>query len=437
MEKSLKRKSVRRGLSRREFLKTSAATLLGLGAVPYITPRVAYAQKAPIRIEGISSFTGRSAVTGVTTRDAVLMWAEGLNAQGGLLGRKIEVRFRDSQVKIEESTRLARAAAASKEADLLLDCCSSLESFGVKEVSRDLKMLTITGTSKTTELTADPKTFSPFHFRSSPSNIHDMAAGAKYAADICKKNGWKRWAMIAPDYAYGRENVMFFVRFLKVYYPEAEIVAELWPKLYEPDYTPYINKIMGAKVDACFTSQWGGDIVALLEQGGLYGFSDKVKIFSIDLGDFTAINPVIKAFGKFPPGIFMGTRSNPIVPDTKLNADWFYAFQKKFNYEPSGWSQQTYTACLFYQKAVEKAGTTDQNAVRAALENLEIVCPWGTPPGQKCVMRGRDHQNILYTEAWGKTISKMPYVEEVLTMSWDDIIKVESDWLKEKGWLKT
>jgi branched-chain amino acid transport system substrate-binding protein len=421
---------------RREFLKASAASLVGLAGASYLAPRSASADKA-IRVEGISAFTGRAAVAGTTTRDAALMWADGLNAKGGLLGRQIEVRFRDSLVKIEEATRVARSAASSKEVDVILDGCSSLESFAVKEVSRDLKMLTVCGTSKTTELTADPKTLSPYYFRSAPSNIHDMAAGAIYAAAIAKKNGWKRWAMIAPDYAYGRENVMFFTRFLKAYDPEVEVVMELWPKLYEPDFTPYINKIMGGKVQAVFTSQWGGDLVALLEQGGLYGFSDKLKIFSIDLGDFTAINPVIKAFGKFPSGIFMGTRSNPVVPDTKLNSEWFYAFKKRFGYEPSGWSQQMYTACLFYQKAVEKAGTTDQDRVRVALEGLEIVCPWGTPPGQKCVMRARDHQVIQYTEAWGKTIPTMPYVEGVTTTSWDDILKVESDWLREKGWLKS
>jgi branched-chain amino acid transport system substrate-binding protein len=428
-------KKKRRGLTRREFLKTSAAGLAGVGTGFYLSTRPAYGQK-PIRITCISIFSGRSAVLGKSVSDALNMWRDEVNAKGGVVKRKVEVKYLDSQGKIEEAVRMAREAAASKEVDLLVESCSSREAFSVKEVSRDLNLLTIATNSKTTELTADPKTFAPFHFRAAAQNLHDMAAGAKYAADFAKKNNWKKWAMIAPDYAYGRENVMFFVRFLKRYYPEAEIVTELWPKLNEPDYTPYINKIMGAKVDAVFTSQWGGDIVALLEQGALYGFSDKVKIFSIDLGDFTAINPLIKAFGKFPQGIFMGTRSNPIVPDTKLNRDWFNAFTKRAGYEPSGWSQQAYAACQFYQNAAEKAKSTEQKAVRDAMEDLEIVSPWGTPPAQKMKMRKRDHTNILYTEAWGKTTDKMPYVADVLTLSWDDIFKVEDEWLKEKGWLK-
>ncbi len=434
MSQKRDRRTGRKGLTRREFLKASTGSIAGIALAPYFAPRLAHAQK-PIRILCISIFSGRAAVLGSASKSGIDMFVNEVNAKGGILGRKVEVIYRDTRVKVEEAVRLAREAAASGDVDFLIDGCSSLEAFAVKEVSRDLKFLTMVLQSKTTELTANPKTFTPYHFRVAAQNLHDMAAGAKYAAELSKKNGWKRWAMIAPDYAYGRENVMFFTEFLKKYFPEGEIVTEAWPKLNEPDFTPYITKILQANVHACFTSQWGGDIVALLEQGGLYGFWDKVKIFSIDLGDFTAINPLIKAFGKLPEGLYMGTRANPITPDTKLNQEWFNRYVKRYGYEPTGWDQQAYTCMIFLQKAIEKAGTIDQKAVAKALEDLEIVGPWGTPPSQKMKMRARDHTNVYYTEAWGKTISKMPYVTDVHTLPWDEIEKIEEEWLKKKGWL--
>jgi branched-chain amino acid transport system substrate-binding protein len=434
MSKSTIEKTGEKGLTRRGFLKASAGGAAGLVTVSYVGNRLVYAQN-PINLACISLFSGRPAVVGTSVRDAIEMWKDEVNEKGGISGRKVEIKYLDSRVKIEEAVRLARELAASGDVDGLLEGCSSREAFAVKEVSRDLNFLTLALCSKTTELTANPNTFAPYHFRVAAQNCHDMAAGAKYAVDLAKKNGWTRWAMIAPDYAYGRENVMFFVRFLKKYFPEAEVLMELWPKVYEPDFTPYITKILGAKVQAVFTSQWGGDIVALLEQGALYGFTERIKLFSIDLGDFTAINPVIKAFGKFPEGLYMGTRANPATPATDLNKKWFYKFKERAGYEPSGWSQQAYSACLFYEKAVEKAGTTDQKAVSKALEDLEIVAPWGTPPSQKLVLRGRDHANTYYTAAWGATTSTMPYVTGVVTSSWEEILKAEDEWLKEKGWL--
>lgn len=434
MSKNKKEKMAGKGLTRREFLKASAGGAAGVAVAPYFAPRLAYGQK-PIHVRCHSIYGGKAAVLGRSVTDGVNMWKDEVNRKGGILGRHVVTSFRDTRGKTEEAVRLAREAAASGEVDLLLDSCSSREAFAVKEVSRDLNFIIIATNSKTTELTANPKTRAPYHFRSAAQNLHDMAAGAKYAAALAKKHGWTKWATIAPDYAYGRENAMFFIRFLKMYFPEAEILMELWPKLWEPDFTPYVTKMLGAKTQAVFTSQWGGDVVALLQQGALYGLHEKVKIFSIDLGDFTAINPVIKAFGKLPEGIYMGTRANPLTPATKLNRDWFNGFKKTYGYEPSGWSQQAYSGLLFYQKAVEKAGGTDQKAVRDALAGLEIVAPWGSPPEQKLALRASDHTNILYTEAWGKTVNKMPYVADVLTLSWDDIFKAEKEYFKEKGWV--
>jgi len=36
------------------------------------------------------------------------------------------------------------------------------------------------------------------------------------------------------------------------------MVGQAWPKLYEPDYTPYITAILNAKPDVLVTSFWGG-----------------------------------------------------------------------------------------------------------------------------------------------------------------------------------
>lgn len=431
-----KTKSEKKGLTRRDFIKTSASGLAGLPVAVHLVLRRGHAAEKPIKLLCISIFSGRAAVLGAASESGMNMAIDEINAKGGILGRKVEVEYRDTRVKVEEAVRLAREAAASGEVDFLIGGTSSREAFAVKEVARDLKFPILHLHSKTTELTANPNTHTKYNFRFAQNNLHDEAAGAKYAAGIAKKNGWKKWAMIGPDYAYGRENVMYFTYFLKKYYPEAEVIMEAWPKLNEPDFTPHINKIIQSEAQACFTSQWGGDTVALLEQGQLYGFTKKVKLFSIDLGDFTAINPIKKAFGKFPEGLFMGTRANPITPNTKANHDWFYGYMKKYDHEPTGWDQQAYNCILFLKAAIEKAGSTDKEAVVDALDDLEIVSPWGTPPSQKLKMRARDHTLIYFTEAWGRTISEMPYVTDVMTLSWDELLNAETGWLKEKGWLK-
>ena len=427
----------KKGLTRRDFIKTSAVGVAGLAVALQFAPWRASAAEKPIKLLCVSIFSGRAAVLGEASKNGMNMAIEEFNAKGGILGRKVEAEYRETRGKVEEAVRLAREAAASGEVDFLIDGTSSREAFAVKEVARDMKFPTLVLQSKTTSLTADPSTHCRYNFRFAQNNLHDEAAGAKYAAKLAKKNGWKKWAMIGPDYDYGHENVMYFTYYLKQSFPEAKVIVEAWPKLNEPDFTPHINKIMQSGAQACFTSQWGGDIVALLEQGQLYGFTKKVKLFGVDLGDFTAINPLKKAFGgKFPDGIYMGTRANPVTPDTKPNHDWFNAYVKKYGYEPTGWDQQAYTAMLFLKAAIEKAGSTDKEAFVDALEDLEIVGPWGTPPSQKLKMRKRDHTIIYFTEAWGRMVSEFPHAADVMTLPWDELLKMESGWLKEKGWLK-
>ena len=68
-----------------------------------------------------------------------------------------------------------------------------------------------------------------------------------------------RWMNIGPDYSYGKESWNSFIGKLKELKPEVEVVGELWPKLLEKDFTPFIQKIIAAKPDAVWASIWGND----------------------------------------------------------------------------------------------------------------------------------------------------------------------------------
>ncbi|NIT04497.1 hypothetical protein GTO10_06405, partial [Candidatus Saccharibacteria bacterium] len=59
----------------------------------------------------------------------------------------------------------------------------------------------------------------------------------------------KKYLTISPDYEYGRMVAGAFVDHLKKVKPEAEIVGQLWPKLGEMEYTPYITTILAKNPD--------------------------------------------------------------------------------------------------------------------------------------------------------------------------------------------
>ncbi len=173
----------------------------------------------PIKMGFVSIFSGRVAMLGEEGSKGSILAAEEINAKGGVLGRKIEVITRDSGGKIEEAVRIARDFVVRDNVDFLIDGSSSRESFAVKEVSRDLKKLTMITASETTSNTADPKIFTPYSFRTARVAIHDSIVGGFFAGQMAKKLNLKKWYSVSPDYAYGHDNTDLFFEYTKKHDP--------------------------------------------------------------------------------------------------------------------------------------------------------------------------------------------------------------------------
>ena len=149
------------GISRRSTL-----ALMGAGAVTLATPWVARAQAKTIKIGMPTILSGRVAQLGTSSRNAVMLEVDKVNAAGGLAGRQIEMVIRDSKGQPQEAARIARELVNTDGCEMLLDGEASSGSFAVHEVARDLGVLCIHTCSEASSLTADPKQHIPNAFRS-------------------------------------------------------------------------------------------------------------------------------------------------------------------------------------------------------------------------------------------------------------------------------
>src|SRR4249920_8963 len=226
-------------VTRRTMLAGTAVSLMA-------APWVARAQGNTLRIGMQSILSGPIALLGTSSRNALLMEQDRINAAGGFLGRQIEFVFRDSKGQPQEAARVARELVNTTGCELLIDAEASSGAFAVHEVARDLGVLCIHTNSETSSLTADPKQHIPNAFRTARQGVHDSIVGGSYAAAISKAKGLKKWATCAPDYAYGRDTTGEFVYYLKQFAPDAEIISDAWPKLFQPDDTEVVTKILQA-----------------------------------------------------------------------------------------------------------------------------------------------------------------------------------------------
>lgn len=418
---------MKQGVSRRTVLKGA----VGLATAAVTTPAIVTAQERPIRIGQITISSGRVAQLGITSRNAIEMEIDAFNKAGGLNGRMLQLVARDSKGKPDDAARFTRELIEAEQCSLILDCEGSGGAFAVHEVWRDNRnVLGIHCLSETSQLTADPKLRIPNAFRTARQGVHDSIVGGNFAASICKQKGLTKWATIAADYAYGREATPEFLNYVKAAGAKVDLVAESWPKLFQPDYTENITKILQAQPQVMFCGLWGGDLTAFIDQGSIFGLFDKVEVFSIHMADYTTLTS-IKNLPK--QGIYSSNRYVKIFPDTQANKAWAEEYYLRFKSHPTNWSWEAQTAIRAVIKAIQMTKSADNTKLAEAMRGMEIDSPVGAKNG-KIQMRGADQTIVHYALGWGRIAAKEPYLTNIDAANWDQVIAQESEWKKARGY---
>ncbi|WP_206539625.1 ABC transporter substrate-binding protein [Ruegeria sp. ANG-S4] len=399
-----------------------------MASVPLAAPGILKAQAAdtikvgmPTILSGVVSILGESSVAG-----AKLVFDE-FNAQGGLDGREIELITRDSRAKPEEAAKTVRDLVNGEGCNIIIDAEASSGSFAVQEVIRGLGALCLHTVSEATPLSADPKLHVPTAFRSARQGIHDAIGGGAYAAEIAKEKGLKRWVTCSPDYAYGRTTTAEFMEYAQYFNGDIEVIGEAWPKLFQPDFTEVITRILQWKPDALYSALWGGDLVSFIDQANLYALFGQMETFSVNLGDY----PVLKAVEQLPEGLRSGNRYNKSVPNTPENNAFYDAYVANSGSLPTNWSWENATGATFIVEALKEVGTDDPNQLAEAIKGRTIQSPFGVDG--TLTMRAEDNTLVGYAVGYGVTTPQEPFITDFHTSSWDQILELEAEWKKRQG----
>lgn len=396
-------------ISRRKFLKYSSlagAGILGTPALHGLSggPARAWAAKKPIKIGGIYSLTGVVAAWGAAARQGSMLAANEINEAGGILGRKVELRFEDDSVNPEVGVRKARRLVLDWGADFLHGFNSSGVALGVVPVLEELKTMCLIPCAASPRITTEA--FNKYVFRVHP-NCYQIGAGA---AAIAAKMPHKKWTVIGPDYSYGWDSWGAFISHLLKRRSDVEVMQiQAWPKFATGDYTSYILKLLGAKPDAVYSSLWGGDFVTFCKQAKRYGFFEKVGAFmtpaGLALDSFSALAIKRGKESEMPENLYTAAHGYWFEhPTTEKNKKWVEKFESFWGEPPHIVAHDAYGLIYVYKQAIEKAKTTKADAVIEAMEGMKF-----STPGYKRSIRKEDHQAISDVP-WGYT-KKAPELE--------------------------
>jgi len=367
---------------------------LALGcAAMMLAPGAAWAA-APIKIGFPIPLSGPTATYGVPILKGAELAADEINAKGGVLGRQLVILPRDSKANADEAVRLARELIIKDNVDFLVGTLTSAEAPAVSTVAKENKIVFLAPSAKTIGLTA-PANLHPYIFRVASNTNIEGAAGAIIMA---KWQGIKRVATIAPDYAYGHDDIAAFTAKLKQLRPDIEIVDQEWPKLGEPDFTPFITAQIGKKPDAVYCALFAGDSISFVKQGAPLGYFKAIHNRLADGGEVGAVDETSALGADYPYGIWADAY-DPVIwsgaepPAHKAFIQHLRAFTKsKYG---SGWSVMGYISIEALADAVKKAGSTDEQKVANAMLGLTI----DTPIGRR-TFHAKTHETEM-GEYWG------------------------------------
>jgi branched-chain amino acid transport system substrate-binding protein len=376
---------------------------LGLAIAVAASAPFAASAEDTIKIGFPMPLSGPTAVYGVpVTKGAELAVAE-INAKGGVLGRKLEIVSRDSKANADEAVRVARELVIKDNVDFLAGTLTSAEAPAVSTIAKENKVVFVAPVAKTTKLTA-PENLHPYIFRVASNTTIE---GRTMAATVAKWTDVKTVGTIAPDYAYGRDAVAAFVEYLKKLRPDIQIVDQQWPKLGEPDFTPFITAQMSKKPDAVMCDVFGGDFVTLAKEAGPLGYFKAINNRLVDGAEVGTVDEAQALGADYPYGIISDTY-DPVVwaggnepPEHKAYEERLKAAMKS-DYG-SGWAIQGYTAIVALAAGITKAGSTDSDKVAAAMLGLSF----DTPAGKRTI-DPKTHETLA-GEFWGEMVKDPAY----------------------------
>jgi branched-chain amino acid transport system substrate-binding protein len=383
-------------IGRRSALKTMGLAGLGLTAsgLAGTTYRVRQARAAdtrkipttPLKVATVSFLTGpASGPFGIPGNNAFKLCVDEINNQGGIAGRKIELKSYDEAGGTDSQVKLARKLILDDKVDVILGYISSADCKAILPLSDELGGLIFAfdcGTHVLMEKDESPYEVPKYGlgFRTSAHLAIDNIALARYI----QKNypNVKKVAGINQDYAWGRDSWMIFERAIKKLMPQVEVVKALWPKIFNKDYTAHITSLLASGAEVIHSSMWGGDAVTFTKQAIGMGLFKKARL-AMSRGE-----PYPQEVGDgFPEGQIIccaGTHYflYPAQDKWPLNKKFVGDYHKRYGKYPSYASYHAYQAIYAYKYAVEKAvslvgGWPSKEEIAKAASGLSFETPSG------------------------------------------------------------
>ena len=340
---------------------TALAVAAGLMAAP------AQAQDT-IKVGVLHSLSGTMAISETTLKDTVLMLIEEQNKKGGVLGKKLEAVVVDPASNWPLFAERARELLSVQKVAAVFGCWTSVSRKSVLPVFEELNGLLF----YPVQYEGEESSKNVFYTGAAPNQQAIPAVDYLMSAE---GGAVKRWVLAGTDYVYPRTTNKILENYLKVKGVAAEDIMINYTPFGHSDWQTIVADIkrfgsQGKKTAVVSTINGDANVPFYKELGnqGLSAEDIPVVAFSVGEEELSGIDtaPLVGHLAAWNYFMSVDTAENATFIEAWTN---FIKDPKRVTNDPM---EAHYVGFNMWIKAIEKAGTTDVDAVREAMYGISV-----------------------------------------------------------------
>jgi len=331
-----------------------------------------------IKVGVLHSLSGTMAISETSLKDVALMAIEEINAEGGLLGKKLEPVVVDPASDWPLFAEKARELIQKHKVAVTFGCWTSVSRKSVLPVFEELNGLLF----YPVQYEGEESSFNVFYTGAAPNQQAIPAVEYLMSED---GGGAKRWVLLGTDYVYPRTTNKILNYFLKSKGVAKKDIMETYTPFGHSDYQTIvadIKKFAAGKPTAVVSTINGDSNVPFYKELGNQGLKAEdipVVAFSVGEEELRGIDtkPLVGHLAAW--NYFMSVKT----PENAAFIKKWNAYVKKHKL-PGGSKrvtndpmEATYIGIKMWAQAVEQAGTTNIDAVRQAVGGQTVQSPSG------------------------------------------------------------
>jgi len=364
--------------SRRTFIKKLSAIAAGVALAVGSVSSVFAEEKPPIKVGVLHSLSGTMAISETVLKDTVLMAIDEINASGGVLGRKLEPVVVDPASNWPLFAEKARQLLTQDKVAVTFGCWTSVSRKSVLPVYEELNGLLF----YPVQYEGEELSKNVFYTGAAPNQ---QAIPAVEYLMSKEGGGAKRFVLLGTDYVYPRTTNKILRAFLHSKGVEDKDIDEKYTPFGHSDYQTIVADIKkfsaGGKTAVVSTINGDSNVPFYKELGnqGLKAKDVPVVAFSVGEEELRGVDtkPLVGHLAAW--NYFMSLKNPANEAFKKKWADYAKAkdlssASKPLTNDPM---EASYIGINMWKQAVEKAGTTDVDAVIKAMAGQKFNAPSG------------------------------------------------------------